>query len=156
MHSSGIVLLTGASTGIGRHAAEHLADNGYTVYAGVRKQGDMEKLLSLNNPFIVPLLLDVTDHTSCVTAAQQVMEVALPLVAIVHNAGISRDIVTEFHDVDDARKVFETNFFGVIDLTQLLLPLLRRTKGRIVAISSVASAIGNAINIISSCIIPSF
>jgi short-subunit dehydrogenase len=66
----------------------------------------------------------------------------LPFVALVNNAGISRKQVAEFHDVSDAKDVFETNFFGVLDLVQQSMPHLRKSKGRIVMISSLAGFLG--------------
>ena len=145
VHESGIILISGASTGIGRHAAEHMAKDGYTVFAGVRKQTDFDSIAALKNPNFQPILFDVTNHESCVKAVEFLKtyssEHGLPLVAVVNNAGISRRMVAEFNSLEDARVVFETNFFGM-DLTQLTLPMLRESKGRVVMISSVAGVFG--------------
>lgn len=142
----GIVLISGASTGIGRHAAEHLAELGYTVFAGVRKQSDFDSLSALNIPNLYPLKFDVTDHDSCVAAITHVSEVSetmnLPFAALVNNAGVARREAAEFHSLSDARAVFDTNFFGMVDLTQLSLPLLRKSQGRILMISSIAGIFG--------------
>ncbi len=87
-------------------------------------------------------MLDVTSHDSCERAIKKVesmmAETGLPLVAIVNNAGGSRYLPIEFQDIRDARDLFNTNFFGVMNMIQLTLPLLRASKGRIVNISSIA------------------
>lgn len=143
VHKDGIVLITGASTGIGRHAAEYLADHtNFTVYAGVRKERDINDILSLNKPNLIPILLDVTSKESIEAAIKVIQASSKPFVALVNNAGISRGVVFEAHDIDDAKTVFETNVFGVLRLTQLALPYLRQSQGRVVMISSVAGKIG--------------
>lgn len=143
---SGIVLISGASTGIGRHAAEYLSEKGYIVFAGVRKQSDYESIMDLKNPRLQAIKFDVTNHDSCVNAIQHVSSVSrewkIPVVALVNNAGISRRQTAEFHQLEDIRRVFDTNFFGMVDLTQLALPLLRESEGRIVMVSSVAGVFG--------------
>ena len=142
----GIVLISGASTGIGRHAAEHLADIGYTVFAGVRKQSDFESMEALNITRLHPLKFDVTDHTSCEAAIAHIRHESnnlnLPFAALVNNAGVARREAAEFHSLSDARTVFDTNFFGMVDLTQMALPILRASKGRVVMISSIAGIFG--------------
>jgi short-subunit dehydrogenase len=143
VHKEGIVLITGASTGIGRHAAEFLADNyNFHVLAGVRKESDAKLIEELNLPNLKPILLDVTSHESCSSALRQVQdEMAqknLPFVALVNNAGIAHYFPIEYHDMEDVRSMFDTNFFGMLDMTQQFLPLLRNSKGRIVMISSIA------------------
>lgn len=147
VHRSGIIVISGASTGIGRHAAEYLArEKGFVVYAGVRKQEDINSILDSKIPSLRPLLLDVTSHISCEEAAKTVLSSSrkenLPIIALVNNAGIARKVPLEFHDIDDAKSVFNTNFFGMMDLTQALLPFLRESKGRVVMISSIAGKIG--------------
>ena len=141
VHTGGYVVISGASTGIGRHAAEHLSNNGFDVLAGVRKQSDFDKIIALDYPKLQPIFLDVSKHDSVVKAMDAVKSLVatsgLPLIAIVNNAGVSRRGVIEFHDLDDARTVFETNVFGMMDLTQMSLPLLRESQGRIVMISSI-------------------
>jgi NAD(P)-dependent dehydrogenase (short-subunit alcohol dehydrogenase family) len=143
VHSEGIVLITGASTGIGRHAAEQLASkHPYLVLAGVRKESDAKAIRLLEIDNLQPIILDVTSHDSCVQAVNQIRsitaETKLPFIGLVNNAGIGRTIALEYHTIEDARKVFDVNFYGVLDLVQLTLPLLRASQGRIVMISSVA------------------
>ena len=136
--------------GIGRHAAERLSAEGYKVYCGVRKEKDKESILAMQNPNLIPLVFDVTKHETNVqavhTIAQGMASSKLPFVAVVNNAGISRRMVAEFHDMEDIHRVFDTNVFGLMDLTQLTLPLLRESKGRVVMISSVNGKIGKTAN----------
>jgi len=149
--SNGVVLVTGASTGIGRHAAESIAraHPGVTVYAGVRKQKDFDEINNNNSgglKNLKPLFLSVDDAASCAKALEEIKATNLPLIALVNNAGISRSIPLEFHDDKDARAVFETNFFGMATMTRLFLPLLRQNKGRVVMISSVAGLISTPLS----------
>ena len=142
-HNSGVILISGASTGIGNHAAITLANTNkqFIVYAGVRKEKDFKAILDLKLPNLLPILLDVTDELSVQKAITSIKESGQPLIALVNNAGISRSSTLEFHTVSDLKAIFETNFFGMARLTQVSLPLLRESKGRIVQISSVAGKI---------------
>lgn len=143
VHKKGFVLITGASTGIGRHGAEHLANTTeLTVLAGVRKESDAESIRKMNIPNLQPLMIDVNSLKSCENAMKLLESMMnsgdLPFVALINNAGMSRKSFIEFHDMEDAKNVFEVNFFGVLRLTQLALPILRESKGRVVMVSSVA------------------
>jgi NAD(P)-dependent dehydrogenase (short-subunit alcohol dehydrogenase family) len=148
VHNSGIVLITGASTGIGRDAAEYLAVNSnFLVLAGVRKESDGKAIDEMNVPNLKSIRLDVTSHESCVEAVNVVKDLmsvrSLPFVGLVNNAGVVRMVPIEFHDIDDVKKVFETNFFGMLDITQLTLPLLRSSEGRIIMMSSAAGFVAS-------------
>src|SRR5688500_729107 len=93
-HETGLILITGASTGIGRHAAEHLASkHKFTVLAGVRKDSDAADIVKMNIPNLKPILIDVANHDSCVSAVDTIKammtESGLPFVALVNNAGVS-------------------------------------------------------------------
>ena len=103
VYDSGVIIVTGASTGIGRHAAETLAAKGFHVFAGVRKESDAASINDMHIPTLHPLLLDVAHHDSCVSAVKEVEAFAananLPFVALVNNAGISRAQTIEFHDL---------------------------------------------------------
>jgi NAD(P)-dependent dehydrogenase (short-subunit alcohol dehydrogenase family) len=154
VHTSGIVIITGAGSGLGKHSAEHLSQRGFTVFAGVRKQTDFDTIAAKNDPNLQPLLLDVSKHASCVaaidTVKKEMRRLDMKLVGVVNNAGVGRLSPAEFHDMGDARAMFDTNFFGIMDLTQLTLPLLRESRGRIVMISSLAGLIGNIKNAVYS------
>lgn len=146
VHKSGIVLITGASTGIGRSAAEHLAKNhSFLVLAGVRKESDAAQIRAINISNLQPLIVDVAKHDSCVKAVESIRKTMkehnLPFICLVNNAGINRHLPAEFQPVEDAKTLFDTNLFGVLDLIQLTLPLLRESKGRIINLSSVSGFI---------------
>jgi len=142
VHTRGGVIVTGASSGIGRHAAETLAAEGYTVFAGVRKDADGESLKKVC-PAAVPLILDVTSQESVDKAMQTVRrhlsEAGLNLVALVNNAGVSCFFPAEFYDLDAVRAVYEVNVFGTMRMCKACIPLLRETGSgsRIVNIGSI-------------------
>ena len=139
------VLITGANSGIGRATAVRLAAAGDRVYAGMRDTGKAEKLLALvaeHQREVQPLALDVTDATSVCAATTRVLEEAGRIDVLVNNAGIGWNATTEDIDIEDARVVFETNYWGVIRCIQAVLPAMReRGSGHIVNQSSVAGRI---------------
>ena len=146
-HNRGVILITGASSGIGKSTAEYLATTTrFDVFAGVRKDIDYQNIEKLNIPNLRPLIVDITNHNSCVNAIKHVQDfmisTKLPFVALVNNAGISRTAACEYHDLNDVRALFDTNFFGMVDMTQLVLPMLRESKGRIIMISSIFGKFG--------------
>ncbi len=133
------ILITGASTGIGRSATDILARGGDTVYACARKTADLEELAHIPN--VIPLLLDVTSREQIQVAVQKLEAEAGSLDALVNNAGIS--VSGPLMDIpeEEMRAQFEVNVFGLANLTQALFPLLHKAKGRIVNISSIAARI---------------
>ncbi|MGH2757992.1 MAG: SDR family oxidoreductase [Actinomycetota bacterium] len=132
------VLVTGASTGIGRATVEHLAGRGYTVFAGVRKQQDGEAVRKSGGDRVVPVLLDVTDSDAIAAAERtirnRVGEAGLD--GLVNNAGIALGGPLEYIPIDTWRRQLEVNVIGQIAVTQAFLPLLRAAVGRIVFIGS--------------------
>jgi NAD(P)-dependent dehydrogenase (short-subunit alcohol dehydrogenase family) len=125
------VLITGCSTGIGRATALRLAQAGWTVYATARKP---ETLAELEAAGCRIMALDVTDEASMEAAAAAV---ETPLGALVNNAGYSLSGALETLPMDEVRRQFETNVFGLLRLTQLVLPQMREAgAGRIVNVSS--------------------
>lgn len=147
IYSNGIIIISGSSTGIGNHIAKELALKGYTIFAGIRKENDYNNIKNLNISTLIPIQFDVTNHNSCLNALNNIKKYSndknLPIIGLVNNAGVSRKVLAEFHDLNDARRVFDTNFFGMVDLTQIFLPILRETQGRIVMISSLSGLIGS-------------
>lgn len=133
------VLVTGASTGIGRATAVLLAQKGFCVFAGVRKQSDGESLTAEASG-IVPLILDVT-NAEHIAAAAAVIGEAGELHGLVNNAGIASAAPLEFVPIADLRYQLEVNVVGQVAVTQALLPLLRRGRGRIVNITSIGGLI---------------
>ena len=140
VHASGVVIVSGASTGIGRDAAVRLARRhaGLVVLAGVRRDADAAGVRGEGLPNLRPVLLDVTQADSVAEALRAAVRVGLPLVAVVNNAGVARGPTpVELHGLEDARALFEANFFGALRLTQAALPLLRASRGRVVVVSSI-------------------
>jgi NAD(P)-dependent dehydrogenase (short-subunit alcohol dehydrogenase family) len=134
----GAVLVTGASTGIGRACAEHLDSLGFSVFAGVRKEADAESLRGAGSRAIRPLMIDVTDGDSIAAAAQAIGEDAPEgLAGLVNNAGVAFGGPLELVTIDEWRAQMEVNFIGQVAVTQALLPALRKRRGRIVNITSI-------------------
>jgi NAD(P)-dependent dehydrogenase (short-subunit alcohol dehydrogenase family) len=136
------VLITGASTGIGRACALHLCATGFHVFAGVRKEGDGEALRQsaagvLSSGVLTPLLLDVTEEAS-IRAAYEVVAQCGALDGLVNNAGVARLGPLEYFPIADLRLQMEVNVIGAVAVTQAFLPLLRESKGRVVNIGSVS------------------
>ena len=128
------VLITGCSTGIGRATAERLARNGHTVYASARR---LESIADLQQAGCKTLALDVTDEESMRAAVAAVEEADGAVGALVNNAGYSQSGAVETIPMDDLRRQFETNVFGLVRMCQLVLPGMRREgRGRIVNLSS--------------------
>lgn len=134
------VLITGASSGLGKETAQKLAQEGYKVFAGVRKQEDKEVLEKLHEN-IIPVFLDVTSDESVNCAFEAISSVTDTLFALVNNAGIATGGPIEFAPVEMLKKQFDVNVFGAIRVTQKFLPLLNKNGGdaRIINISSMAS-----------------
>lgn len=134
------VLITGASSGLGKETAQKLAQEGYKVFAGVRKQEDKEVLEKLHEN-IIPVFLDVTSDESVNCAFEAISSMTDTLFALVNNAGIATGGPIEFAPVEMLKKQFDVNVFGAIRVTQKFLPFLNKKGGdaRIINISSMAS-----------------
>lgn len=130
------VLITGATTGIGRVTAEHLAKAGYFVYAGARKDADMEALNKIEN--IMAVRLDVTKQDQVDEAVRLIEDQGRGLWGLVNNAGVSIFAPLTVASEADARFMFDVNVFGVLRVTQAFAPMIVESKGRIVNISSVS------------------
>jgi len=128
-------IITGCSSGIGQATAARLGRRGdWTVYATARRP---ETLGELERAGCHTLALDVTDEASMVAAVDAVTADSGRIDALVNNAGYSQSGAAETLDVDDVRRQFETNVFGLLRLSQLVLPTMRaQGDGRIVNISS--------------------
>ncbi len=137
----GAVVVTGASTGIGRATALHLAELGFRVFAGVRREADAALLRESKLPGLEPLFLDVTDSAQIAAAAERVAAATGPagIAGLVNNAGIGVAGMLEFMPLEDLRRQFEVNVVGLVAVTQAFLPLVRRRSpdpGRIVHVGS--------------------
>ncbi len=126
--------MTGCSSGIGRATAQRLADGGATVYATARR---LESIADLEAHGCKLLALDVTDERSMRAAVRAVEEAEGAVGALVNNAGYSQSGAFETVPMEQVRRQFETNVFGLVRMTQLALPGMRRQRwGRIVNLSS--------------------
>ncbi len=132
------VLVTGAARGIGRTVALHLANEGWDVIAGVRRESDGARLSAEGSGRIVPITLDVTDETQVAA-----LDAGLPerLDALVNNAGILLTGPVEAMPLDAWRRQLDVNVIGQIAVTQAVLPRLRESRGRVVFISSLSGRI---------------
>lgn len=138
MSSKGAIFVTGASTGMGEHCAVELAKRGYRVFAGVRKPADGEALKAQAS-VIEPVIVDVANEAQVKDAAR-VVEQALsgaPLLALWNNAGISVNGPIEYIPLAELRRQFDVNVFGQVAVTQAFLPMLRKSKGRILITGSI-------------------
>jgi NAD(P)-dependent dehydrogenase (short-subunit alcohol dehydrogenase family) len=138
------VLITGTSTGIGRACAERMAADGWTVYAGVRKEADGEEVARALSGDVRPVLLDVTipAQLEAVVARLEGELGERGLEGLVNNAGVAFGGPFEALSDEDWQHHFDVNVFGVVRTTRALLPLLLRAKGRIVNIASVSGRVG--------------
>jgi NAD(P)-dependent dehydrogenase (short-subunit alcohol dehydrogenase family) len=130
------VLVTGASSGIGRNIAETLAANGYFVYAGARKKADLDALNEIPN--IQSVRLDVTKQDEIDAAVETVRAGGKGLYGLVNNAGIvTLGPMTEI-DEDELTWILDVNLIGVFRITKAFAPLIIESKGRISNISSIS------------------
>lgn len=133
------VLITGASSGLGKAAALKLAQEGFKIFAGVRKQEDKDALENLHEN-IRAVFLDVTNEESIQRAFEKIKETTDSLYALVNNAGIALAGPVEFMPSEVLKKQFNVNVFGAIRVAQEALPMMRNlSDARIVNISSMAS-----------------
>src|SRR5438552_19158622 len=133
MASKGAVVVTGASSGIGRACALHLPRLGFEVFAGVREAADAERLRHDARGSVVPLMLDVTDPEQ-ISAAVREIEGRLrerPLAGLVNNAGVAVAGPLEFLPLDELRRQLEVNTVAPVAVTQAFLPMLRASRGRV-------------------------
>jgi NAD(P)-dependent dehydrogenase (short-subunit alcohol dehydrogenase family) len=120
-------LVTGASSGIGAACALRLAASGWRVFAGVRRTGDAPRRTE-------EILLDVTNEEHVQAAAARIGD----LDALVNNAGIAIAMPLEFIPLDELRRQLEVNVIGQVAVTQAFIPHLRRSRGRVVFVGSIA------------------
>ncbi len=135
------ILISGASSGIGRATAVHLARTGHTVWAGVRNEKSFNEIQKANVRGLNPVYLDVTNEQSIQDCLRQIKKTSGLIHGLVNNAGIGIAGPLEAVPIEEWRRQFEINVFGQIRVTQVCLPLLRESKGRIVNISSISGLI---------------
>ena len=133
------ILITGASTGIGRHLTETLAENGYHVYAGARKDKDLAALDAIEN--VTAVRLDVTSQDQVDAVVKMIREKGTGLYALVNNAGVGGGGEVIDTPIEDQTFVYAVNVEGVYRTTKAFAPLVIESKGRIVTTGSIAGTI---------------
>lgn len=137
MSNQNVVLITGASSGIGRSSATLLAAKGYAVYGTTRNPGAFQSI-----PDVDVLVLDVTSDASVRACVDAVMARRGRLDVLVNNAGYVLTGAIEEASIDDAKAQFETNFFGMLRMVKAALPIMRQQRtGTIVNISSLSGVV---------------
>ncbi len=131
------ILITGASTGIGKATALYLDQLGFNVYASVRKTADGEALRNESSDQLQPVFLDVADQASIKEAVEAITsETNGNLYGLVNNPGLSLNGPLELLPFGDIQQLFQVNVLGLLAMTQAVLPFIRKSRGRIVNISS--------------------
>ncbi len=139
MKTAKVALITGASSGIGKETAYKLFENGFVVYGAARRT---EKMKDLEEKGIHVIALDVTDEKSMVNCVDRIMQKEGRIDVLVNNAGYGSYGAIEDVPLEEARRQFEVNIFGLARLTQLVLPSMRKQHdGKIVNISSMGGKI---------------
>lgn len=134
------VLVTGASSGIGKATAIYLAQNGYNVYGAARR---MEKMQALKEYGIKPVALDVTKDESIVACVGKILNEAGSIDIVINSAGLGSYGALEDVPIAEAKNQLDINLFGIARLIQLVLPQMRKNRyGKIVNISSIGGKVG--------------
>ena len=135
-----LILISGASTGMGAATARELVRRGYHVLAGVRREADAD---ALRGTRLEPVILDITDPAQIEAVTRRIAAdpARRPLRAVINNAGIAINAPVELLSMDEWRRQFEVNFFGHVAVTQAVLPALHASSGRVVNISSVGGKV---------------
>jgi NAD(P)-dependent dehydrogenase (short-subunit alcohol dehydrogenase family) len=139
MNEARAVLISGASSGIGRATALLLDQAGYRVFAGYRREADADSLRAEASDRLTPVRLDVTDPGQIAAAVALVSDETdqgRTFAAVVGNAGIHSVCPTAYIPIDRFRAVIEVNLIGHLGLIQACMPMLRRGRGRIASITS--------------------
>lgn len=137
------ILVTGASTGIGRNVAETLAANGYFVYAGARKQADIDALSAIDN--IQGIRLDVTIQDEIDAAVENIKNEGRGLYGLVNNAGVSISAPLIEVEEDDMQFQMDVNLFGPYRVTKAFAPMIIESQGRIATIGSIAGILSGVL-----------
>jgi NAD(P)-dependent dehydrogenase (short-subunit alcohol dehydrogenase family) len=136
------ILVTGASTGIGRNITETLASQGYLIYAGARKAEDLKELDALEN--VQAIRLDVTAPEEIEAAVVKITNEGKGLYGLVNNAGVAISGPLSNVSEDDLDFVFDVNVYGIHRVTNAFVPLITASQGRIVNMGSIAGILSPA------------
>jgi NAD(P)-dependent dehydrogenase (short-subunit alcohol dehydrogenase family) len=143
----GSILISGASSGIGKALSLQLDRLGYQVFAAVRNPADEDALVAQASPQLTPLLLDLTQPEMITAACQQVRDkTGGELSCLINNAGISLSAAMEFIPLQDMRHQLEVNLVGQLALTQACMPMLRKSVGKVFFVSSIAGRLTTPFN----------
>jgi short-subunit dehydrogenase len=135
-----VVLITGASSGIGKETAKLLSQSGFIVYGAARR---LEKMQDLKDSGVHILSMDVTDEDTMVKSVQDILKTEKRIDVLVNNAGYGSYGSLEDVPLSEAKRQFEVNIFGMARLTQLVIPRMRmQKKGKIINISSMGGKLG--------------
>lgn len=136
------ILITGTSTGIGYNATEALCSRGHHVWAALRKPEIMHRLVESFPNNLHVLKMDVTSADDVNAAFEQISaRLGDGELILINNAGIAVGGPVEALPLDEWRKIFEVNFFAVVNITRIFLPLIRKSRGRVINISSISGHI---------------
>jgi NAD(P)-dependent dehydrogenase (short-subunit alcohol dehydrogenase family) len=140
-----VILVTGSSTGIGQETALHMARKGHDVYAAVRSPEtatELKDLIAAEDLSVSVITLDLVDPDSIVTAVAEIMARSGRIDALVNNAGIGGGRAVEETPMHEVREIFETNYFGNVNVLRAVTPIMRQQKsGRIVTVGSLAGRV---------------
>ena len=140
-----VILVTGSSTGIGQETALHMARKGHDVYAAVRSPEtatELKDLIAAEDLPVSVITLDLVDPDSIVTAVAEIMARSGRIDALVNNAGIGGGRAVEETPMHEVREIFETNYFGNVNVLRAVTPIMRQQKsGRIVTVGSLAGRV---------------
>ena len=140
-----VILVTGSSTGIGQETALHMARKGHDVYAAVRSPEtatELKALIAAEDLSVSVIKLDLVDPESIVTAVAEIMARSGRIDALVNNAGIGGGRAVEETPMHEVREIFETNYFGNVNVLRAVTPIMRQQKsGRIVTVGSLAGRV---------------
>ena len=134
-----VVLITGGSSGIGYESAIMFAKNGYKVYTAARR---LEKMNKLKEYGITPIFLDLTDDDICKACINEIIKKEGKIDILINNAGYGSYGPIEMVELDEAKKQLDVNIYGIVRITKLVIPYMRKQKsGRIINISSAAGRV---------------
>ena len=140
-----VILVTGSSTGIGQETALHMARRGHLVYGAVRSPDtatELKEKIAAENLSVELIKLDLVDPASIESAIASIMAKHGRIDALVNNAGIGGGQAVEETEMDVVREIFETNYFGNVNVLRAVTPIMRKQKsGRIVTVGSLAGEV---------------
>lgn len=140
-----VILVTGASTGIGQETALHMSRKGHQVYAAVRSPdtaNELREKIAAEKLSAEIIKLDLVDPATIATAIAEIMAKSGRIDALVNNAGIGGGRAVEETDIAEVREIFETNYFGNVNVLHAVTPIMRKQNaGRIVTVGSLAGQV---------------